>query len=102
MALFTGARLRSAVCTTEVVVVKASGDDVDLRCGGSPMFAIDSVPEGSENPRSGFSDGTPLGKRYVHDPSGLELLCTKAGVGSLSVGDEVRTTQQAKPLPSSD
>jgi len=66
------------------------------------MLNIDATPEGSEGPQSGFADGTLLGKRYVHETSGLELLCTKPGTGSLSVGDDVLTTQQAKTLPSSD
>jgi hypothetical protein len=102
MSLATGARLRSSVCTTEVVVVRASNGEVELRCGGLPMVAVYSPAERTEEPRSGFEDGTLLGKRYVHDASGLELLCTKAGPGSLSVGDEILTTQMAKPLPSSD
>ena len=35
MDLKPGTRLASAVCETEVVVVKAPAADVDLRCGGS-------------------------------------------------------------------
>ncbi|MFZ0666318.1 MAG: hypothetical protein WAM97_11215 [Acidimicrobiales bacterium] len=100
--LAAGARLRSSVCTTEVVVVKASNGDVDLRCGGSPMLPVDSTVERAGEPESGFQDGTPLGKRYVDESSGLELLCTKAGPGSLSVGDQLLTQKTAKPLPSSD
>jgi hypothetical protein len=102
MALSPGARLRSAVCTTEVVIVKTSGREVDLRCGGVPMLDMASVPEDAEGPRDGFADGTMLGKRYAHEASAIEILCTKPGSGSLSVGDEVLRTQQAKPLPSSD
>ena len=37
MELKPGQRLASAVCDTEVVVVKAPAADVDLRCGGHPM-----------------------------------------------------------------
>jgi hypothetical protein len=32
----------------------------------------------------------------------LEILVTKAGVGSLSIGDELLEVKAAKPLPSSD
>ena len=45
----------------------------------------------SDAPRTvdpAYGGGTQLGKRYVHEASGLEVLCTKAGDGSLSVGTE--------------
>jgi hypothetical protein len=100
--LTAGTRLRSLVCTTEVVVVRPPSGDVYLRCGGTAMVAIgDTAPDAGE-PREGFACGALLGKRYVHEDSGLELLCTKAGRGSLSVGDVPLSTQQAKPLPASD
>jgi hypothetical protein len=38
----------------------------------------------------------------VHEDTGLEVLCTKAGDGGLSVGDQVLPVKDAKPLPSSD
>jgi hypothetical protein len=34
-----GARFRSAVCDTEVIVIKAPAAQVDLRAGGQPMLA---------------------------------------------------------------
>jgi hypothetical protein len=43
-----------------------------------------------------------LGKRYVHEAAGLEVLCTKAGDGSLTVAGELLPQKDAKPLPSSD
>jgi hypothetical protein len=94
-------RLRSAVCETEVVVVRAGEPDVDIRCGGHPMVPVPGgdVPEGLELTES---SGTLLGKRYGHESTGLELLCTKPGVGGLSVGSELLTVAGAKPLPSSD
>ena len=101
MALRPGMRLRSAVCDTEVVVVKAPDGTADLRCGGHPMVPVPDgeIPEGLALVDS---SGTLLGKRYAHESSGLELLCTKAGVGGLSVGDEAVPEKSAKPLPSSD
>ena len=42
-----------------------------------------------------------MGKRYVDD-SGAELLVTKAGAGSLSIGDTPLELKTAKPLPASD
>ena len=50
----------------------------------------------------GFGDGTLMGKRFADDDLGLEVLCTKPGAGSLSVGDVVLPVKGAKPLPSSD
>jgi hypothetical protein len=101
MDLKAGARLKSAVDATEVIVVRAPSAAVDLRCGGSPMteMAADSAG-GPVDPA--YADGTLLGKRYVLDDTGLEILCTKAGAGSLSIGDAAMTVKDAKPLPSSD
>jgi hypothetical protein len=42
-----------------------------------------------------------MGKRYV-DGSDAEVLVTKAGAGSLSVGTTVLVIKEAKPLPASD
>jgi hypothetical protein len=99
-----GARFRSPVCTTEVVVVKApAGASVDLRCGGEPVVPVDqATQEGSLAPAAGFDSGTLLGKRYADDDLGLEVLCTKAGAGSLSIGEAPLGVKQPKPLPSSD
>lgn len=102
MELTAGRRLRSAVCATEVVVVKPASDDVDLKCGGIARVRIDVIVGEAGEPMASFSEGTQLGKRYMHTESGLELLCTKAGLGSLSVGDVLLSTQQAKALPASD
>jgi hypothetical protein len=43
-----------------------------------------------------------LGKRYVHQASGLELLCVKPGAASLSVDGELLPLKSAKQLPASD
>jgi hypothetical protein len=50
----------------------------------------------------GFDKGTALGKRYTDDDGTLEVLCTKAGPSSLSLGDAPLDIKEAKPLPSSD
>jgi hypothetical protein len=97
-----GTRLRSAVCEVEAIVVKAPGGEVDVRCGGHPMVAIgDDIPAGL-TAESGHDKGSLLGKRYVDDAGTLEILCTKAGSSSLSVGDTPLEVKDAKPLPSSD
>jgi hypothetical protein len=48
-----------------------------------------------------FADGNVMGKRYV-DESGAEVLVTKAGAGTLSIGDVPLSIKEAKPLPASD
>jgi len=102
MELRPGLRLESATCDTQVVVVKAPKDttDVDVRCGGEPMRDLDSG--GDRLPVIGGGEGTLLGKRYADDEVGVELLCTQAGDGALTVGDQPLLLKGAKPLPSSD
>jgi hypothetical protein len=97
----TGMRLRSMVCETEVVVVKSSVDEVDLRCGGRAMALMDEISDG-DCPLAGFDAGTLVGKRYVDTADSIELLCTRAGVGSLSIGQDRLEVKAAKPLPASD
>lgn len=97
--LRVGARLRSTACETEVVVVKAAGPAGPILCGGHPMV------EGDLDGRAGAVDpshatGTLLGKRYGTED--LELLCVRAGEGSLSLGDQPLELVAAKHLPSSD
>jgi hypothetical protein len=96
-----GFRLASTVCDTEVVVVKAPSAPVDLRCGGQAMVVKgESASGGAIDPAQ--AEGTLIGKRYADEDAGLEVLCTKAGEGSLSIGDERLRVKAAKPLPSSD
>jgi hypothetical protein len=101
MLLRAGSRLRSVTDSTEVVVVKAPADDVDLRCGGHPMVPIGETPAAASVER-GFDEGTLVGKRYGDEEVGIEVLCTKGGTGSLSLGVDPLPVKGAKPLPSSD
>jgi hypothetical protein len=100
--LKAGTRLRSAVCSTEVMVIAAPGDDVDVRCGGAALIGMDEQPPDGAALDAGASGGTLLGKRYVNEAGDLELLCTKPGDGALALGDAVLVLKEAKPLPSSD
>ena len=102
MELKAGARLRSAVCATEVIVVRASGNDVDLRCGGHPMLPASEQRDPAATPDEDLATGTAIGKRYADDGLGLELLITKPGAGTISVEREPMLLKDAKPLPSSD
>ena len=96
-----GARLRSAVCTTEVMVVAAPSGEIELACGGSPMIAASEKPPGTPQP-AGATPGALLGKRYVNDAGDLEVLCTKSGAGSLAGNGVLLKQKEAKKLPSSD
>jgi hypothetical protein len=96
-----GTRLRSQVCSTEVIVVRPPAQAVDLCCGGAPMVPVGD-PAVARPLDAAHGGGTLLGKRYTDDASGIELLCTKAGDGSLSLGSTPILVKDAKPLPSSD
>lgn len=92
-----GTKLKSAVCNTEVMVIK--GKDQIVECGGQPMEEAPAT-KGTVNPK--FAEGTKIGKRYVNADNSIELLCVKAGEGSLSIDGVILQTKDAKPLPSSD
>ena len=97
--LSAGKRLKSAVCTTEIMVIAAPDGDVDLYCGGSAMGAGDGNGGSVDADHAG---GTAIGKRYVNEDGSLEVLCVKAGPGSLSVGGTALTVKDAKKLPKTD
>ena len=43
-----------------------------------------------------------LGKRYRCEDCGTEVLCTKAGEGTIMCDDKEMTPQEPRPIPSSD
>jgi hypothetical protein len=101
MEVKAGSRLRSVVCDTQIVVVRAPGGDVLITCGGHAVVPLDATTEPTSlDPE--YAGGTLLGKRYADESGALELLCTKAGQGSLALGGRPLEVKQAKPLPSSD
>jgi hypothetical protein len=95
-----GMRLQSAVCDAQVIITRAPDEAFVLSCGGRPMVEV-----GTDTPRHSLppgESGTLLGKRYVDDERGIEVLVTKGGDGTLSVDGHELTVKGAKPLPSSD
>ncbi|GAT06971.1 MULTISPECIES: hypothetical protein [Mycobacteriaceae] len=96
-----GTRLQSQVCDTQVIVVRSSDSLDDLRAGGVPMVPLDAEKSTDVQIDPEFSDGNAMGKRYVDD-NGAEVLVTKAGAGTLSVGTTPLSLKEAKPLPASD
>jgi len=98
-----GTRLRSTVCQTQVIAVRSEGARYALTCGGAPMALLtqqDGAQAGQPGPAS--ASGTQLGKRYVSADGSLELLCTRAGSGTLAVDGVAMQVKAAKPLPASD
>jgi hypothetical protein len=96
-----GKRLRSQACGTEVIVVRAPDQPVELTCGGSPMTA-EPAAAGTPAAPLAAGEGAQLGKRYVDEPTGLELLCTKPGSAVPAADGRELTLKTAKPLPASD
>jgi hypothetical protein len=96
-----GTRLQSQVCDTQVIVVRSADSLDDLRAGGVPMVPLDSEKDPDATLDPAFSDGNVMGKRYV-DENGAEVLVTKAGAGTLTIGTTALNLKEAKPLPASD
>jgi len=96
-----GSRLQSQVCDTQVIVVRSADSLDDLRAGGAPMVPIGSELTAGLTLDPALSEGNLMGKRYVDD-AGAEVLVTKAGKGTLSVGATPLKVKEAKPLPASD
>ena len=101
--LRTGARLRSQVDATEIIIVRAPDHEVSLTCGGHPMIDVKAEPEARLTLDPALSSGSPVGKRFslADDPS-LEVLVTKGGDGTLAEGSTPLVLKEAKQLPSSD
>ena len=82
------------------MVVKAGGDAA-LTCGGLPMLSGDESAGASEA-AADHMDGCQVGKRYVNEDQSVEVLCVKAGAGSLGADGSLLAIKDAKKLPSSD
>lgn len=96
-----GTRLQSQVCDTQVIVVRSAESLDDLRAGGVAMIALDAEKDPAATLDPAYADGNLMGKRYFDD-AGAEVLVTKAGAGTLSVGTTALSLKEAKPLPASD
>ncbi len=93
-----GTKLKSSVCDTEVMVIRVGEGDIE--CGGAPMAEERPAERGTVD--AAFAEGTKIGKRYVDEAGTIELLCVKAGTGSLALSGTALRAKDAKPLPSSD
>ncbi len=95
-----GTKLNSAVCDTQIMVLRICGDDMEITCGGELMQAEAVIQKGTL--RSAFAGGTLAGKRYVDEAESLEFLCTRGGDGTIAINGAALDIKQAKRLPSSD
>ncbi len=100
--LKAGTRLRSAVCSTEIMVVRSPDEEVALSCGGVAVIDLAAEAPAGASLVAGADTGTQIGKRYVNEAGSLEILCTKPGDGTLAADGTALTIKAAKPLPSSD
>ncbi|MFC4499426.1 MULTISPECIES: hypothetical protein [Streptomyces] len=98
-----GQMLASTVDTTAVIVVRCPDEELEITCGGAAMTEGGGPgPDTTRTPDPALMGGALLGKRYADEELGLELLCTKAGPGTLAVNGLALPMKSAKPLPASD
>ncbi|HTZ91323.1 MAG TPA: hypothetical protein VMB74_02905 [Streptosporangiaceae bacterium] len=97
-----GSRWRSAVCESEIIVVRAPAAPVLLCIGGAPVLEAGRDQPAGRAPDGALAEGTLLGKRYADETSGLELLCTRSGAGTITVAGRRATILAPRKLPASD
>ncbi|MFZ4604906.1 MAG: hypothetical protein ACOYM5_01500 [Caulobacter sp.] len=101
MNLAAGTKLASAVCTAQGIVIRPPSGDGVVTCGGEPMTAAGVAARAAQ--LSALADAPALiGKRYVDETTGLEVLCIKGGKGAFAFDGRPLTLKEAKPLPASD
>lgn len=96
-----GQQLVSAIDSTAVIVIKAPAAECTVTCGGVAMVTA-GEPVTAAEPDPAQLGGTQIGKRYVDEADTIQLLCTKAGQGTLALDGNPLQIQAAKPLPASD
>jgi hypothetical protein len=102
MELKPGSRWKSAVCDGEFVVVRPPKGGGELTCGGAPVVAHSAEKPAGASLAADQAGGTQLGKRYSDEESGVVVLASKGGAGSLSLDGRALVLQEAKKLPASD
>lgn len=102
VALKAGTRLKSAVCSSELMLIVSPDHVVDLTCGGIAVIELGSDAPADATIDPDRKQGTQMGKRYTNEAGDIEILCTKPGEGGLAVDGVALQVKGAKPLPSSD
>ncbi|MEN2738699.1 hypothetical protein ABCS02_12990 [Microbacterium sp. X-17] len=98
MAITIGSRLRAQNSACEVLVVKGAESGA-LACGGVEMTSGGAA---ADAPQLADGPAIQIGKRYTDEASGAEVLCTKAGLGPLTIDGRTLTVKATSQLPSSD
>lgn len=98
--LTIGQRLAAPNGGAEFIVTRADQPDAVVQCDGADLVALDQRPDPGRSGEPG--PAFLIGKRYEDDAAELELLCTKPGVGRLTVDGRELTLRTAKPLPATD
>jgi hypothetical protein len=96
-----GAKLRSAVCDTQIMTLRVPPRPLEIAIGGAPALLGDEAASGATIDPA-LSGGTLTGKRYVDEGETMEFLCTKGGAGTISVDGAPLQVKVPKALPSSD
>lgn len=102
MRLNAGTKLKSAVCGLETIVIRPPTAEAVLSCGTAPMTIAGETAVDAPQLADAQPGGALVGKRYVDEATGLEVLCTKGGKGVLAFDGRALTLKEAKPLPASD
>ena len=79
-----GQQIVSVIDSTVVIVIRAPAAECSLTCGGVVM-AAPGEPVPAADPDPSLMGGTQIGKRYVDEADTIQLLCTKAGAGTLAL-----------------
>lgn len=102
MKLLTGGtHAKCAVCDTQILVIRATAEAVELTCGGVEMIAA-NVAKSSVPHTEAPTQAAKVGKRYGNAADTTEMLCTKSGTGALALNGEILVVKQPKALPASD
>lgn len=97
MELRPGLKVKSMVSEAEFIVVRGTGEG-DLQSGGEPVTEdIAAVPSGAT-----VEGEVLLGKRYSDESGSVEIMCVKAGAGTLTLDGAALQVRPPRSLPSSD
>ncbi|MFZ4603533.1 MAG: hypothetical protein ACOYM8_13880, partial [Caulobacterales bacterium] len=94
--------LKSAVSAAQIVVVRPPKSEGVLTCGGVVMLGMSEAGSADAPQIDGGASGVQVGKRYMDEDTGLEVLGAKAGPGELAFAGRALTLKDAKKLPTSD
>ena len=102
MELKAGTQLKSAVGTTEVVVIRAPDAPGHPDLGGPAHGRAATTRRRPARSKPAARGRSCWASATSTRPASVEVLCTKPGDGALALDGEPLEVKSAKPLPSSD